>query len=180
MMSSNAWPVRGQGQGQGEELHVMYTWPPLDRFGVTSCQSFNDVGPCPAPGAELTPPRAEVEHRPPMKPQRHHLSQPENHIPFWKVGSETQWLVVPSNGENKWQRPHFYIVHSMWLCTICWYPDGVDVWDIWYLAFSRRHEIKMYDSHSYLCFCDCRDKLHSVVLSSHTETIVPLSIKLFF
>lgn len=53
----------------------------------------------------------------------------------------------------------FYILHYMWLCTICWYPDdGVHVWNIWYLAFSRRHEIKMYNSQSYLCFCNCHDK----------------------
>lgn len=54
-----------------------------------------------------------------------------------------QRLALPSGEVNH----TFYILHSMWLCTICWYPDdGVPC-----LAFSRWHEIKS-KSPRYFCF----------------------------
>jgi len=87
-----------------------------------------------------------------------HLCQPGNHIQrtcmrhCQRVGSSFR-------RNKKKKNCTFYILHYMWLCTICWYPDDGDhVWNIWYLAFSRWHEIKCIIHRVNLCFCNCCDK----------------------
>lgn len=79
--------------------------------------------------------RNPPKHRDPGSHSFSHTCQPENH-------RET----LSESGSSFRRRQincTFYILHYLWLCTICWYPDdGVHVWNIWYLAFSRWHEIK--------------------------------------
>lgn len=99
------------------------------------------------------------EHR---QSRSHHCSCTFANQRLLHLSSERLYprLALPSGEANH----TFYILHSMWLCTICWYPDdGVPC-----LAFSRWHEIKS-KSPKYFCFCSCCDKpLHC---SSHQHLL---------
>lgn len=82
------------------------------------------------------------EHRPPRSHSLSHIFANQRITVTWQV-SERHCQRVGSSFRRRKTNRTFYILHYMWLCTICWYPDdGVHVWNIWYLAFSRRHEIK--------------------------------------
>lgn len=96
--------------------------------------------PLPAPAEHRS--RETPEHRP---PRSHGFSRTfanrESRV-TWEASARHCQRVGSSYGRRK-PNCTFYILHYMWLCTICWYPDdGVHVWNIWYLAFSRRHEMK--------------------------------------
>lgn len=82
------------------------------------------------------------EHRPPRSHGFSRTFANQRIMVTWQV-SERHYPRVGSSFRRRKTNCTFYILHYMWLCTICWYPDdGVHVWNIWYLAFSRRHEMK--------------------------------------
>lgn len=124
--------------------------PAIGHIRVNSCESASHSSPCWAQE------QGNPEHRP---PRSHGFSRTfaTRITVTWQV-SERHCQRVGSSFRRRKTNCTFYILHYMWVCTICWYPDdGVHVWNIWYLAFSRRHEMKC-NSQSYLCFCNCRDK----------------------
>lgn len=111
--------------------------PAIGHIGLTSCESSSPSGPLLHTGAGK-PPSTDLQGvtaspAPSPKPENyHHLT--------------SEWETLPEGRSFLRRRKTnhtFSILHYMWLCTICWYPDdGVHVWNIWYLAFSRWHEIK--------------------------------------
>lgn len=107
-----------------------------------------------------------LEHRP---PRSHGFSRTfaNQRITVTRRASERRCQRVGSSFRRK-TNCTFYILHYMWLCTICWYPDdGVHVWNIWYLAFSRRHEMKCIIHRVTSVFATVVTTPLSVVSSSH-------------
>lgn len=96
--------------------------------------------PLPAPAEHRS--RENPEHRPPRSHGFSRTFANQRITVTWQV-SERHCQRVGSSFRRRKTNCTFYILHYMWLCTNCWYPDdGVHVWNIWYLAFSRRHEMK--------------------------------------
>lgn len=162
-VSTSGWCRQKAGarevEGRGEKLCVRHTGLLLHRSVWFPVNALKNRWPLPSSGGgEIAPPRAEAD----LQWSHDFTTSVNQRI---TVPSVSEWdTEVGCSSYRTWRTMNndtFYIIHYMWLCTICWYPRWC--WNIWFLAFSRRHEIKMYDSHSYLWFCDCRDKLHSVV-----------------
>lgn len=110
--------------------------PAIGHIRVTSCESSSPSSPCRAQE------QGNPEHRPPRSHGFSRTFASQRITVTWQV-SERHCQRVGSSFRRRKTNCTFYILHYMWLCTICWYPDdGVHVWNIWYLAFSRRHEMK--------------------------------------
>lgn len=110
--------------------------PTIGHIRVTSRESSSPFSPC---GAQE---QGNPEHRPPRSHGFSRTFANQRITVTWQV-SERRCQRVGSSFRRRETNCTFYILHYMWLCTICWYPDdGVHVWNIWYLAFSRRHEMK--------------------------------------
>lgn len=107
----------------------------------------------------------DPEHRPPRSHSFFRTFAKENHSHLTSA-AERHCQRVGSSFKRREISCTFYILHYLWLCTSCWYPDdGVHVWNIWYLAFSRGHQMKC-NSQIYLCLSL---QIHPVVLSPPTQ-----------
>ena len=123
----------GSGRQASRDPPAIY----IGHIRVTSCESSSSFQPLRSTGSRETPStdlQGVTASPAPFANQRITVT--------WQV-SERHCQRVGSSFRRRETNCTFYILHYMWLCTICWYPDdGVHVWNIWYLAFSRRHEMK--------------------------------------
>lgn len=126
---------KGYRVGVGDKLAEIHLLS-IGHIKVTSCESSSPSSPCWAQE------QGNPEHRPPRSHGFSRTLANQRITVTWQV-SERHCQRVGSSFRRRKTNCTFYILHYMWLCTICWYPDdGVHVWNIWYLAFSRRHELK--------------------------------------
>lgn len=150
ILSVSLW-LKGKSRIQSWSRRKSSRNPPaIVHIRVNSCESSSHSSPC------LGQEQGNPEHRP---PRNHGFSRTfaKRITVTWQV-SERHCQRVGSPLRRRKTNCTFYILHYMWLCTNCWYPDdGVHVWHIWFLAFSRRHGVKC-NSQSYICFCNCRKK----------------------
>lgn len=143
--------------------------PAIGHIIVTSCESSSPSSPCWAQE------QGNPEHRPPRSHGFSRTFANQRIMVTWQV-SERHYPRVGSSFRRRKTNCTFYILHYMWLCTICWYPDdGVHVWNIWYLAFSRRHEMKCIIHRVTSVFATVVTK-PTVVSSSHRQFGFPVRV----
>lgn len=142
ILSVSLW-LKGKSRIQSWSRRKSSSNPPaIVHNRVNSCKSSSHSGPCWAQE------QGHPEHRP---PRNHGFSRTfaKGITVTWQV-RERHCRRVGSSFRRRKINCTFYILHSMWLCTICWYPDdSVHVWHIWYLAFSRRHGMKCISQSSF-------------------------------
>lgn len=154
----SSWEVTLSVNDRESEWQKSRNPPAIRHIRMNSCESSSHSSPC------WVQEQRDPEHRPPRSHSFFRTFAKENHSHLTSA-AERHCQRVGSSFKRRGINCTFYTLHYLWLCTCCWYPDdGVHVWNIWYLAFSRRHQMKC-NSQIYLCFSQMSRQIRPVVLS---------------